>query len=208
VRHQDKPRTIKLRGEWIPMDPRHWNAEMDCKVSVGLGHGTKDQQAAMVGTILQLQEKIVQLQGGLNGPLVYASNAKYGLDKFVTGPAGFKDADKFFADPSKPPEGAGPAQPPRPDPKMLEVQGKLQLQQQESQAKLQMDGQKAQMDMQAAEAKAGQDMQLAQFMAELEARTKLRIAEMEAQTKIQIAQMTESIKAQMGAYTPQPTYGE
>lgn len=204
VKHQDRSRTIKLRGKWVEMDPRHWNAEMDCKVAVGLGHGTKDQQASMTGAILSLQEKIITMQGGLSGPLVYASNAKYALDKFVTGPAGFKDPDQFFADPNQPPEGAQQPQQPAPDPKMIEVQGKLQLQQQEAQATMQMEGQKAQMEMQMADRKAMQDAELAKYKADLEVRTKLIIAEMEIEARKEIARMTEGLKAQMGAYTPQP----
>jgi hypothetical protein len=207
IKHQDRARTIRLRGEWVPMDPRHWNSEMDCRVSVGLGHGTKDQQATMTGAILSLQEKIITMQGGIGGPLVYADNVKYGLDKFVTGPAGFKDPDKFFADPNKPQQTAQPPGPPKPDPLMAEVQGTLQIKAQESQAKLALESQKAQTDMQMAQQNASLEMQMAKFKAELEAQTKLRVAEIDAAAKIQVAQFTEGLKAQSGYYTtPQPEF--
>ena len=41
VKHQDRPRTIRLRDEWVDMDPRHWNSDMDLSISVGLGIGGK-----------------------------------------------------------------------------------------------------------------------------------------------------------------------
>ncbi len=38
-KHQDQPRTIRLRDKWEAIDPRWWNANMDAYVNVGLGTG-------------------------------------------------------------------------------------------------------------------------------------------------------------------------
>lgn len=40
VRHQDRPRMVRLRNQWVPIDPRDWDAEMDVMVNVGLGMAT------------------------------------------------------------------------------------------------------------------------------------------------------------------------
>jgi hypothetical protein len=38
VANQDAPRMIRLRNEFVEMDPRGWNANMDVTVNTGLGH--------------------------------------------------------------------------------------------------------------------------------------------------------------------------
>src|SRR5690348_12251385 len=43
-KHQQEPRFIRLRNQWVPMDPREWQDQMDVTVTVGLGTGNKDQQ--------------------------------------------------------------------------------------------------------------------------------------------------------------------
>lgn len=64
IRHQDKPRVIRLRNEWVEMDPRSWNSDMDVEVQVGLGHGTQEAHQAALMLMAQFQEKVVTLQGG------------------------------------------------------------------------------------------------------------------------------------------------
>lgn len=55
VKHQDRARIIRLRGEFVEMDPRHWNASMDCTVNVGLGTGSRDRDMAMLQVVTQNQ---------------------------------------------------------------------------------------------------------------------------------------------------------
>lgn len=55
VKHQDRPRIIRLRGKFVEMDPRHWNANMDVTVDTGLGTGSKDRDMAMLRTVLSDQ---------------------------------------------------------------------------------------------------------------------------------------------------------
>jgi len=83
IRHQDKARMIRLRGEWVDIDPRTWNMDMDLTVNVGLGTGTQDQQQAGMAMLAQYQEKLIQLQGGVDGPFIFPHNifntaAKFG----------------------------------------------------------------------------------------------------------------------------------
>ena len=37
VQHQDRPRMIRLSGEFVQMDPRSWNTHFDVEVNVALG---------------------------------------------------------------------------------------------------------------------------------------------------------------------------
>lgn len=58
VKHQDKQRTIRLRDEWVNVDPRHWNSEMDAVVNTGLGTGSRDRDLMMLQQVSLQQEKL------------------------------------------------------------------------------------------------------------------------------------------------------
>jgi len=60
VKHQDRPRTIRLRDQWVEMDPRAWNAGMDVTINVGLGTGSRDRDMAMINNIMSVQAAITQ----------------------------------------------------------------------------------------------------------------------------------------------------
>ena len=55
TKHQDKAKTIRLRGEWIEIDPRHWNADMQVTINVGLGTGTRERDLVMLQQVFQQQ---------------------------------------------------------------------------------------------------------------------------------------------------------
>jgi hypothetical protein len=95
TRHQDKPLLIRLRGEWVPVDPTTWDANMDCSVSVALGRGDDAQQMAFLTTVAQKQEQILQMMG-LDNPLVKLSQYQQTLSQIVR-KAGYKNPDAFFS---------------------------------------------------------------------------------------------------------------
>jgi len=56
VKHQDTPRSVRLRGnEFVTIDPRHWNADMDITINVGLGTGSRDRDMGMLQQVLNNQ---------------------------------------------------------------------------------------------------------------------------------------------------------
>lgn len=134
--NQDSQRVIRLRNKWVPMDPKHWNADMDATVSVGLGYGTKEQQVTLYRMFLEMQEKIIMFQGGVQGPLVTLQNVHHTLKKFAYS-AGERDADQFFSDPqtTEPP-------PPKPDPEMMKLEQEMKLAMAKLQAETQVDMEK------------------------------------------------------------------
>ena len=69
IRNQDSPRVVRLRNEWVPVDPRYWDADMDVIVNVGLGTGSAQQRAQLLMMVNQDQEKILTTLG-VNNPLV------------------------------------------------------------------------------------------------------------------------------------------
>lgn len=114
-KHQSAPHIIRLRNRWVAMDPRAWSEEMDLAVTVGLGTGNRDQQVLTLLRLLELDERIVALQGDVSGPLVTARNVYNMLVKLVEA-AGLKSADSYYSDPGTVPP--VPPAPPPPDPAM------------------------------------------------------------------------------------------
>lgn len=55
VKHQDRPKVIRLRDKFVEMDPRSWNADMDVTINTGLGTGSRDRDLAMLQTVKQDQ---------------------------------------------------------------------------------------------------------------------------------------------------------
>jgi len=95
TRHQDKPLLVRLRGEWVPVDPTTWNADMDCSVAVALGRGDDAQQMNFLGMLAQKQEQIIQTMG-MGNPIVRLSQYQQTLSQLVR-MAGFKNPDSFFS---------------------------------------------------------------------------------------------------------------
>lgn len=98
IAHTDKPRTIRLRKEWVEYDPRHWNVDMDCTVNVGLGAGSKERDLAVLQLILGLQKELLATIGPDN-PYVKPEQLYNVLEK-ITETAGFPSADPYFTEPN------------------------------------------------------------------------------------------------------------
>lgn len=93
-RHQDKPLLIRLRGQWVPVDPTTWNPNMDVSTSVALGRGDDAQQMAFLTQVAQKQELVLQTLG-LDNPLVKLSQYQNTLSQIVR-KAGYKNPEAFF----------------------------------------------------------------------------------------------------------------
>jgi hypothetical protein len=138
VKYQDAPKTIYLSGEFVDMDPRDWNADLRAEVSVGLGYANRDENLMGAQIISGAQQMAVEL--GLVGP-----EEAYETGVELVRAVGWKFPDRFFKNPRTPEfqaEMQRKAQ--QGDPKMVEVQGKLQMRAQE----LQMEGQFRQIESQ------------------------------------------------------------
>ncbi|MGK9199386.1 portal protein [Sinorhizobium meliloti] len=125
VKHQDRPRMVRLRGEWVTFDPRQWNAGMDATVNTGLGAGTRERDMMMIQMILQLQEKLLMTLGPDN-PYVSPDNLYNGIAKSVDA-AGLKSPDLYFTKPA--PEEIRrrtQAAADKPDPEMQKLQAQAQ----------------------------------------------------------------------------------
>ena len=93
--NQDAPRMVKLRGEFVAVDPRGWVGELECVPNVAMGRGTDQQRMGFLTMIAGKQEAIMGQLGPVN-PIAGVDRYIATLSEVVT-LAGFKDASKYFA---------------------------------------------------------------------------------------------------------------
>lgn len=132
-RNATKAMTIRLRGEYVEVDPRHWKNRADLAVNVALGTGNRDQMLQRLMLIAE-QQKEALLAGA---PLVTMKNMHHTLTQIVE-KAGFKNPDAFWTDPAK-----APPQAQRPDPAMAQVEMLAQVEREKAQLQAQVDIEKA-----------------------------------------------------------------
>lgn len=141
VAHQDKPRMIRLRNQWVPIDPRTWDANMDVTINVALGNGDTEQKMGMLQMISGMQKEAL-MQMGPGNPLVTPGQFSNTLRKMVE-LAGFKDSSMFFnqvpADYKPPPK----EEKPTPEEILAQVQAQsIQADIQKKAAELELDREK------------------------------------------------------------------
>lgn len=136
VQNQDRPRIIPLNGQFVPMDPRTWRADIGVKITVALGSGSVQQKLTSLGFIISKQELILQTMG-MDQPIVSPKQYATALKKWSE-LAGWTNSSMFFSDV---PDGWKPPPPPPPpeDPKVTIAKMQLSLDQQ----KLAFEQQKA-----------------------------------------------------------------
>src|SRR6185369_13389782 len=140
---QDKARVVRLRNQWVSVDPRFWDSEMDVSVNVGLGRGTDETRMAFLGMIGQKQEQTLQMLGPDNA-LVSIGQLRETYAEMLR-IAGFKNVDRFFKVVTPEQEGMLAQQmkqnkPPDPNQMLADVE------KQKTQAKLQTDTSQLQFD--------------------------------------------------------------
>lgn len=172
-RHQDRPRTVRLRGEWVEVDPKAWDAEMDVTINVALGAGGPEEKLATLGMVKETQEGILQMLGP-NNPLVSMANYRNTLAEMLK-LTGYKDADRYFKQVSEQ-EGEQPAAPPTDDP----AQKLAEAQRAETEMKMQVEMAKLALEREKMEREDAREL----YRINLDAQVKIAIAE--AQTKVDI----------------------
>lgn len=94
VQHQDKAKIIRLRNQFVPIDPRSWDSTMDMVVNIALGRGSDEQRMGFLMQIIQQQKEVIQTYGPYN-PLVDLVQLRGSLAR-VTQLAGFQDPSAFW----------------------------------------------------------------------------------------------------------------
>ena len=165
VQHQDRETMIRLRNEWIPMNPAAWDTGYDVMINVALGGGDENLRMQALQVIAAKQEEIIKTVGPDN-PLVNVQQYSNTLRK-MTELSGFKNSEEFFKDPSKEPPRE--PEPEKPSPEEMQMQ-MMQMQVQLAKGQLELDQMRLQLD----EDKAQTDAALKSVEIETDAQLKLQ----------------------------------
>ena len=159
VRNVDEEQLMRLNGQYIPVRPDVWNADMDVQINVGLGTGREQEKAAALQAAFQVQQQVYEKYGPMNG-LVSLTNIRNSIADILAA-SGVRNAERYFAPITPEIEGMlmqqqqaqqsamADMQPPMPDPNQTILQAeqiKAQAKMQTDIAKLQLDAQKAASD--------------------------------------------------------------
>jgi hypothetical protein len=91
VKYQDKKKTIRLRNQWVDVNPSQWNAEMDAQPRVGLGTGTRNERMQGLMVILAKQEMLL----ATGSPLADMEGYRQSLAELCE-LTGRKDSARYF----------------------------------------------------------------------------------------------------------------
>jgi hypothetical protein len=177
--HQDKPRMVRLRNEWVQIDPRVWDAGMDVNVNIGLGNGDTNEKLAALNIIMQKQEQIMAQFGPMNQ---IASLPMYirTLQKAIE-LSGYKDASSYFN--TLPTDFQMPQEQPKPTPEevLAQVQAQsIQADIQKKAAELELQREKMMRDDDYRRDQLAQDLLLKKYELELKYGTQISTAEIDA----------------------------
>lgn len=95
IKHQDKPKVVQLRNNWVQINPQEWKKRTDMTVSVGLGSGSQEEVRNNIMALGQIQERAAA------AGIVLPKNV-YNLATKAAKAFGFKQEGEFFSDPEGP----------------------------------------------------------------------------------------------------------
>lgn len=182
IKHQDQPRTVRLRDQWVAFDPRSWNADMDATVNTGLGAGTRERDMMVMQMIMGVQEKL--LAGfGPDNPFVKPENVHNAVEKMIQA-AGLRSTGMYITKPDPQEVQAKlDAAANQPSPEMEKVKAQMMVKQaemqanlQEQSARLQLEREKMLMEMELKREQLAQELQLKRELAFAEMEMKKELA--------------------------------
>ena len=181
IQHQDKPRTVRLRNQWVTFDPRTWNVDMDCTVNTGLGAGTRERDMMMMQFVVTMQEKLLTAFGP-NNPFVKPDQVFNAVSKVVEA-AGLKSPDLYFTKPDpQEVQALLQAQQNKPSPEQEKTQGQLQIEQAKGQVQIQLADKKMQTEASKEREQRDADLVVKQAELEKETQAKMHDAQLKAQS--------------------------
>lgn len=203
VKHQDRPRMIRLRDEWVEMDPRHWSANMDVVINVGLGTGSRERDMAMTGQIMNVMREMMAglMQAGLPDMALRMTPKLLKVAKKFTESAGIKQPEEYWPEiddetveqviQQKQQEAQN-----APDPKMAEAQARMEIEKVKLQSDMEAQKAKFQFEIQVKQAELAMEREREQMRLAAEAEARKIDAELK---RMQIAEEMALKREQLGA---------
>lgn len=91
VQHQDEARVVRLRNEWVEVNPQSWDADKDVVVNVALGTGLVEEKLETLALIAEKQEQHLA-QGSPLGSFALLRNTYARIIELM----GYRNPDEFF----------------------------------------------------------------------------------------------------------------
>ena len=177
-KYADREHIVKLRNSWVPVNPSEWRERTDFTVTVGLGTDSKQEKAANLGSIIDMQKSLVQL----GVPAVLPQNI-YAAAKDYVEAVGLRP-DEYFVDPAM-----IPPQPQQPDPNMILVQLQSEIEQAKAQTRM--------AEIQQKEIQGQREAELKQQELELQARNIIAKQQIDAlKTEIESLKAASSVHSE------------
>jgi hypothetical protein len=173
---------VRLRNEWVPVDPRVWKNRYDMTISVGLGTGNREQQMGNLMAVMNVQKEAFQA-GIVTPENIYNSATK------LAEIAGFKSPEMFFT--NKEPQATG-----IPPELQKQIQDQAQKMQQEIQ-KLQGENQQLKGEI----LKRDTDTSVKVYEVDKRAETEIQKTAMQNESKEQLATFQAMADAIMQSQT-------
>lgn len=184
-RNVSQGQKARLRNKWVDVDPTKWGSRNDMTIEIGLGSSGREAELQAMAILNETMEKLVNLQGGAQGPIVGLKNV-YAAATRQAQKLGFKAPELFFTDPSE-----APPQPEGPDPAQAEAAQEVARIQAESQAKVAEMALKEKLEMARMEREFA--LKTAQMNREVDLKERLSLAEINMKHRLGLSEQAANL---------------
>lgn len=188
MREEGAQYPIKVEGQYSMADAANWPADFSLSIRVGLGTGRREQRLQYLFALSNVMERGFEV-GAVN------NEGLFRLGNEIVQAMQLGQGDDYFVNPADQPEQAE-----QPDPALLEMQAKAQMEQQKLELKAQADQAKLEGDTMLAQARlqmnaeeAAQKADLARQKAEFEANLASEKAQFEANLAVRKMAMEQEL---------------
>lgn len=95
IKYTDEEQSMRVNGQFVQVDPRVWQTDMDIGINVGLGTGREEEKQQALMQAFQIQQQIYTQYGPFNG-MVSLTNIRNTLSDMLAS-AGIRNSDRYFA---------------------------------------------------------------------------------------------------------------
>lgn len=152
------PARLKVGQVWREVRPEAWREREALSVHVGVGASGRDRDLAVQSQAIGLTEKVLQMQGGIEGPFITAQNVYNRLRAFSRA-VGEKSPDLYWSDPAHAPAGLENHDPDA-QAEMAKAQAELQLARERMAAEMALKREEMQLKIQLERERAAEALKL------------------------------------------------
>jgi len=184
-KHGQAAQTVRLRNQWVSVDPRQWKTRDDMTINVGLGTGGKGERVAHLMALANYQKELL-----LGGKTNLVDDVKlFNTFKELARLMDYRNPDQFINDPMAVNEDGSPKYPapqPQPDPKIMQLQMQAELNKQSDERKAQIEAVQAKADIETQNRKT--DAEMMQSERDFQLKREMAILEFELQERLAMAE--------------------